>query len=119
MQALESNGFEVNNKLKTIPGSNVKRDKYYDQIAFWKPKRNLGYASLDVQAANIFDFFEHIYKMEDKEVYEKDEDKSLSDKQFINWRTYKMSDHLPMWIELKTDFGEAYLEAIIKNQENV
>ena len=26
------------------------------------------------------------------------------------WRTYQMSDHLPMWIELKTDFGEEYLK---------
>ncbi len=25
------------------------------------------------------------------------------------WRTYKLSDHLPMWIELQTDFGEACL----------
>ncbi len=119
MEALESNGFEVNDKLKTIPGSNVKRDKFYDQIAFWQPKRNLGYASLDVLAANIFDFFEHIYTMEDKAIYEADEDRSFSDKQFINWRTYKISDHLPMWVELRTDFGEAYLDAIINSQENV
>ena len=25
-------------------------------------------------------------------------------------RTYQMSDHLPIWIKLKTDFGEEYLK---------
>ena len=25
------------------------------------------------------------------------------------WRTYQMSDHLPMWIELRTDYGKEYL----------
>lgn len=29
---------------------------------------------------------------------------------YRTWRAYQMSDHLPMWIELKTDFGEEYLE---------
>ena len=117
MKALESNGFEINDKLKKIPGSNVKRDKFYDQIAFWKPSRNLGYASLDIQAGNIFDFFEHIYTMEDKATYEKEEGETLTDKKFKTWRTYKMSDHLPMWVELRTDFGDAYLDAIIKSSE--
>jgi hypothetical protein len=26
------------------------------------------------------------------------------------WRTHQMSDHLPMWISLKTDSGEEFLE---------
>ena len=25
------------------------------------------------------------------------------------WRTHQMSDHLPMWVELKVDFGREYL----------
>ena len=25
------------------------------------------------------------------------------------WRTHQMSDHLPMWVELKIDFGREYL----------
>ena len=35
MKALERAGFVVPPKLKTIPGSNVEKDKAYDQIAFW------------------------------------------------------------------------------------
>jgi hypothetical protein len=26
------------------------------------------------------------------------------------WRTHQMSDHLPMWMEIKTDFGREYLQ---------
>jgi hypothetical protein len=26
------------------------------------------------------------------------------------WRTYQMSDHLPLWIKLQTDFSQRYLE---------
>jgi hypothetical protein len=28
---------------------------------------------------------------------------------YRDWRTYQVSDHLPMWIELETDFSEQYL----------
>jgi hypothetical protein len=28
---------------------------------------------------------------------------------FLQWRTYQMSDHLPMWCELKLDFSQQYL----------
>lgn len=28
----------------------------------------------------------------------------------VNWRTYQMSDHSPIWIQSKTDFGEDFLE---------
>lgn len=26
------------------------------------------------------------------------------------WRTHQMSDHLPMWVELKIDYSEQYLQ---------
>ena len=29
-----------------------------------------------------------------------------------DWRAHQMSDHLPMWVELKIDFGEEYLAAL-------
>jgi hypothetical protein len=28
------------------------------------------------------------------------------------WRTFQMSDHLPMWIEIQTDYSGAYLDAL-------
>jgi len=114
MQALESNGFVIPPELKTLPGTNVARDKAYDQIAFWKPSRDRGYVNLNVLAAGIFDFFEHIYSFSDEAAYraESPDNGLKSSTSFKTWRTYKMSDHLPMWTELRTDFGDEYLEAI-------
>lgn len=113
MAALESNDFVIPEALKSIPGSNVARDKAYDQIAFWKPDRVTGYARLKVLAADIFDFFEHVFKDEDEAIYRGEANNGLRDSlKFETWRTYKMSDHLPMWIELETDFGEQYLTDI-------
>jgi hypothetical protein len=113
MTALESNGFLIPEKLKSIPGSNVARNMAYDQIAFWKPSRIAGYARLDVLAANVFDFFEHVFTNDDESVYRAEPDNGLKTKsKYSTWRTYKMSDHLPMWIELRTDFSEEYLQKI-------
>jgi hypothetical protein len=33
---------------------------------------------------------------------------------YNDWRTFQMSDHLPLWIELQIDFGREYLESKIK-----
>ena len=33
---------------------------------------------------------------------------------YKGWRTYQMSDHLPMWIELRTDFADSYLKELVK-----
>lgn len=114
MSALESSGFLIPEALKAIPGSNVERNKAYDQIAFWEPRRAGGYARLDVRAANVFDFFEHVMHRDEEAVYraEAPDNGMKETTRFADWRTYKMSDHLPMWIELRSDFGEEYLRAI-------
>lgn len=114
MAALESSDFVIPEALKSIPGSNVARDKAYDQIAFWKPGRVAGYARLDVLAANVFDYFEHVFTRDDEPVYRGEAGNGLQDTTagYDTWRTYKMSDHLPMWVELRTDFGEEYLNSI-------
>jgi hypothetical protein len=31
---------------------------------------------------------------------------------YPTWRTYQMSDQLPMWIELRADFSQQYLEGL-------
>ena len=106
MQALENSGFLVPDELKAIPGTNVDKTKAYDQIAFWKPDADRGYASLEVMGAGVFDFFQHVYRGSDRGTYRPED----SVNEYRNWRTYKMSDHLPMWIELRTDFTDAYLD---------
>jgi endonuclease/exonuclease/phosphatase family metal-dependent hydrolase len=106
MQALEANGFEVPEKIRSIPGSNVEKDKAYDQIAFWEPSRNRGYVKVDVRGADVFDFFEHVYRLDERATYQPGE----SETTYKTWRTYKMSDHLPMWVELTSDFSDAYID---------
>ena len=67
--------------------------------------------------------FNIVYRQEDEETYVeimgpayvktskgKDRNKAQKSKYFKTyWRTHQMSDHLPMWIQLKTDFGREYL----------
>lgn len=107
MQALENNGFVVPDALKEIPGSNVEKNKAYDQIAFWEPARSRGYTKLDILAAGVFDFFQEVYTKSEEETYKPDMGSTKST--YGTWRTFKMSDHLPMWIELRTDFSDEYL----------
>lgn len=104
MEALQDNGFEVPEEIQSIPGSNVEKTKAYDQIAFWEPKRNRGYVRVDIRGAGVFDFYEHVYRLDEHAVYE-------PEGSYKTWRTYKMSDHLPMWIELVSDFSDAYIDA--------
>jgi hypothetical protein len=33
------------------------------------------------------------------------------------WRTWQISDHLPMWVQLKVDFTEQYLASLKPGQE--
>lgn len=106
MEALEQNGFVVPEKIRAIPGSNVDKSKAYDQIAFWEPRRNRGYARVEVLDANVFDFFEHVYRLDERDIYQPER----TEGSYKTWRTYKMSDHLPMWVELVSDFSDAYID---------
>jgi len=131
MEALEANGFKVPDQIKEIPaGTNVKRDKYYDQIAIWdgqtaRSSRFRSYSRVEVCGAGVFDFFAHVFRHgdddpngEDQAHYEavmQDEvaaGRATKTYAYKTWRTYQMSDHLPMWIELKTDFADDFLELI-------
>jgi endonuclease/exonuclease/phosphatase family metal-dependent hydrolase len=158
MKALVRHGFKVPAALQRLPGSNVEKDKYYDQIAYWsdpreaeRPPRTV--VKVDVLRAGVFDFFETVFRYFDEpeadgteaeqvdleeyienvsafrreveEALEKKaqkvgrpltaaEEKEEKRKKYRDWRTYQMSDHLPMWIELRIDFGDDYLESIVQ-----
>lgn len=106
MEALQANGFEVPQEIRQIPGSNVDKTKAYDQIAFWDPSRKRGYVHVDVRGAGVFDYYEHVYRLDERPTYQPQRSEGSSK----TWRTYKMSDHLPMWIELTSDFSDAYID---------
>ena len=146
MAALLRHGFRVPEQLQTLPGSNVARDKYYDQIAYWlnPAAGETAVTRVEVQRANIFDFFETVFRLPDANpadiaIYLENtaslrepvatavakaearkgaplDDAELAAVQtevYDDWRTYQMSDHLPMWLELRIDFGDEFLRAVL------
>lgn len=125
MAALNTNGFEIPEAIKEIPhGTNVARDKFYDQIAFWTGENeNNGpreYTKISVIDAGVFDFFKHVYREGDDDPDGKDEqyfrgrmrDVEREYADYRAWRTHQMSDHLPMWVEIETDFADDYLSSL-------
>lgn len=78
----------------------------------------------------MFNFFDLVYREDDQETYVPDmgggyETMSKGKKRpdagktrhYRQWRTHQMSDHLPMWVKLKIDFGEEYLAEKAKAPE--
>jgi endonuclease/exonuclease/phosphatase family metal-dependent hydrolase len=119
MEALQSNGFKVPDP---IDGDKVRKkgNHFYDQIAV-----RVKDPKFKVSAGGIVDMFEHVFRdtPEDLATYsqwvpEKDpeEDSKFAAKTreaiYRKWRTWQMSDHSPLWIEIQTDFGDDYLERI-------
>ncbi|MCL2644422.1 MAG: endonuclease/exonuclease/phosphatase family protein [Betaproteobacteria bacterium] len=107
MQAITKAGFVVPDELQAVPGSNVDKNKHYDQIAFYKKLERMK----PTGRAGVFDFYEHVYRKDDESLYAEERAKKPGIS-FKDWRSYRMSDHLPMWIELSIDNGDAYLASI-------
>jgi exonuclease III len=117
MNALLTNDFVVPKPLQDVPGSNVRKDKFYDQIAMWmgESRRREKYTRLVPYRAGVFDYFNVVYRADEEEIYRPFMRKPDSDEfysSYATWRTYQMSDHLPMWVELRTDFTLEYLDEI-------
>lgn len=106
-KAITDAGFKIHEKLQKIPGSNVKKDKHYDQIAF--KVDDLKFQTKD--QAGVFDFFEYIFKNEDEGLYST---LMPAEKKYLEWRTFQMSDHLPMWVNIKIDYSDQYLKQKLK-----
>lgn len=118
MKAMTDQGFTVPDELIKRPGSNLDQSKFYDQIAFRvQPDR-----FETTGKAGVLDFTKSVYRMEDETIYVQQMSEARREsylKQptaakktsfYKDWRTYQMSDHLVLWVELKIDFGREYLE---------
>ncbi|MCL2149492.1 MAG: endonuclease/exonuclease/phosphatase family protein [Dehalococcoidia bacterium] len=121
MKALEKQGFYIPDAIREHP-SDLGQTMHYDQIAFkLKIENNMTVFAEGKQRAGAFDFTETIYPLRDLDVYRGYfEEKVLAgktekqiEKYYLStWRTFEMSDHLPLWIELKVDFSNQYLAKI-------
>jgi endonuclease/exonuclease/phosphatase family metal-dependent hydrolase len=115
--ALTEPGFQIHPNLLGV-GSNVDQSKHFDQIAFIAPDLK---DRLEDCNAGVFNFYNHVYRTDDAEVYapEVPKTKAGNPGRFKDWRTYQMSDHLPMWIELRVDFSREYLKRIAEGKKAV
>ncbi len=108
--SIEDETFKVIEKMEfMIPASlkgiytNAIQNKPFDQIAFLA--RDVK-SQMEVMNSGTFPFFDHVYRDEDWQVYQPD----ATEKGYKQWRTFKMSDHLPLWVEIGVDFGTDYLK---------
>lgn len=111
--------------------SNVVKTKAYDQIAFKVKKGELRLGQTE-PSSGAFDFFESVFQGDrgteyyeiakatgrpmtswDKTLRWPQKDRVLTrDEYFRQWRTWQMSDHMPLWVELEIDFTDDYLQRI-------
>src|SRR3954452_24549780 len=126
MRALvEDGGFTIPDGVQKLAGTNVSMDKKYDQIAF----RSAGGHFEATGEAGTFDYFEHIFndaavyrpyidayiqqrRQAGEDTLKPPADDAAARRQFNLWRTYQMSDHLPLWAQFRVDFSDDYLREI-------
>lgn len=125
MEALNDNGFEIPAALQGFR-TNLGKNKYYDQIAFRQHDRRLEFGS-----AGVFDFRDGVFREADFGAYHdrmpphlrdfhvrgarKGQPRTEAEKRaYYNreWITWQMSDHLLLWVELKVDFTNDYLNSL-------
>ena len=120
MKALERYGFTVPAEIKNHP-TDLGGTSHYDQIAFnLKLDKNMTVFSEKEQKAGAFHFEDTVYTEKDLDTYkayflskiEGKTEQEIKTYYLSSWRTYQMSDHLPLWVELKIDFSNQYLEKL-------
>jgi hypothetical protein len=127
MQALEAEGFVVPANLKR-ERSNLKGDKHYDQIALKVSEKRL-----EIGASGVFRFATSVFRDTDDDFAAYFDRMPAAKRDFHDrgsrqgqprtpaeqreyyleeWRSWQMSDHLLMWVQLKVDFTDAYLNSL-------
>ena len=107
MQALIKNKFTV----PLFGPTNLAGGNHFDQIAFTGEgiKTNL-------KRHGVFDWRSAAFKQDEMEQYksiaEKDRGKPYkkwNQTTYRGWTTFEMSDHFPIWVELRVDYSDEYL----------
>lgn len=132
MKALKKHKFVVpadltldNSKIRWA--SNMGGDKHYDQIAFLVRKDELELGDSE-HNAGVVNYYKSVYTEGEAETYHPmgkrngkwPEDAEARKKYYTKeWRTWQMSDHLPLFIELRIDFTEKYLKRIREGDQPI
>jgi endonuclease/exonuclease/phosphatase family metal-dependent hydrolase len=120
MTALKSEGFKV---PEAIDGKKVRAagDHFYDQIAV-----RVKDPRFKVVGGGMIDMFADVFRDNnaDRAIYarhipkddpeEGDFKAKTPEALYRKWRTWQMSDHSPLWIEIETDFADNYLGELAK-----
>jgi endonuclease/exonuclease/phosphatase family metal-dependent hydrolase len=109
--ALLEGGFKIPPTLLALGDANSNADGTmpYDQIAYIDQPGFMEFVD-SKNSVGVFNYFKHVFRTDDEKTYTEALKKSkLSYKQ---WKTFQMSDHLPLWIEFKVDFSENYLNKL-------
>jgi len=102
-QSLRKEGF-VSPKLLDGKPTNAEGDKPFDRLLFIAPDLSFQLNETEMKAG-VFPVFDHVYRDGDHAEYGK------TAREFSSWRTYRMSDHNPVWCQIEIDFTEPYLES--------
>ena len=116
-QVLEEAGFKCPEPLlkKEYYTNTGKNKRQYDQILLRERKNKF-----EVISGGNFNFFDVVFKDDEEQIYRplmKKPKSSDSYKNYKQWRTHQMSDHLPLWVELRIDYADEYLENKLASAE--
>lgn len=103
MKALTvTGGFTIPPELQALPHTNLAGGRHYDQIAVRTSGERFGLTGL----AGAIDWSTLVFRPEDAAAYGPDVKPRMS---YGGWRTYQMSDHLILWVEIAVDHAPRYL----------
>lgn len=135
MGALEEAGFVVPEELQSLP-TNAPKTRFYDQIAF-----RVREGRLETRGnAGVFDPFQSVYRTPG-EAFDGDDEASYAEEigeayevtskgkrrdakgktryYKTYWRTHQLSDHLPMWVELRINYTDPFLKRLREKADGV
>lgn len=94
--------------------SNQDQNKMYDQILYYSKYKNIKFKN-----AGVYNYYDTVFN--DFKFYEGRSNahlgKKLAKNKFKDYRSYQMSDHLPLWVEMETDLADSYLQFIRKAKD--
>lgn len=104
-KAIGKAGFHIPPEL-TANHTDLGDVRHYDQIAWLEDPKKPARYPIKLSNAGVFRWDDVVYRDADQAIYAADMGAFNS---YAEWRTYQMSDHRPMWVELTTDFSADYL----------
>jgi endonuclease/exonuclease/phosphatase family metal-dependent hydrolase len=135
MEALLKEGFVVPEEIQDPPEH--QRNNFYDQIAFKTPPDSLVFPAGEKNTAGSFRIYENVFNagqidsyrkyfepvrertLQEARAKAKKNNKKAPKEQtpeefYEDWRTWQLSDHQPLWIRLKADDSNHYLELLLQ-----